>query len=273
MLTLIPLLLVATAHGPAQQQQQQQQRPAVPVPVQCSATEQPTFHFFNTRTVCHCSPRPCSCGVMGPLNDANATFEHRGLFHLMLQKGLGNWSHGVARTAAGPWTSTEPTALKTDDQECEVTDIITLHECVGHIAAGTVLSMRVTGTLQCPDGASHACMDLTAPRSAPLIVSGSAASVAPPPFAAASAARLYRSNYSQPLLEVRGQARRHINDVVHSSPTPSASAAALPAAATAVTTVIRRLVFQDKLWPNCYPKSQPPGPSLAMVTVQEVAEL
>ena len=84
-------------------------------------------------------------------------------------------------------------------------------------------------------------MDLMAPRSTPLMVTGSA-------FAAA--ARLYRSNYSQPLLEVRG--------------------AAVPAAAV---TVIRRLTFEDAVWPTCSPKRQPPGPSLAMVTVQEAAEL
>lgn len=91
--------LPAGSHGPRAQARALQQ------PIQCSATElqQPTFHFFNTRTVCHCTPQPCSCGVMGPLNDANAIFEHHGVFHVMLQKGGGNWSHGVAHTAAGPW--------------------------------------------------------------------------------------------------------------------------------------------------------------------------
>ena len=32
-----------------------------------------------------------------------AIFEFKGLFHVMMQAGGGNWTHGVARTAAGPW--------------------------------------------------------------------------------------------------------------------------------------------------------------------------
>jgi hypothetical protein len=40
---------------------------------------------------------------MEPLNDANAVFEFKGLFHVMMQAGGGNWTHGVASSAAGPW--------------------------------------------------------------------------------------------------------------------------------------------------------------------------
>ena len=99
----------------------------------------PTYHFFNNVTrgpACYCSPAPCTCPqpqhpsaelVMEPLNDANvphpptttpraalvpaadarpplqAIFEFKGLFHVMMQAGGGNWTHGVSSSAAGPW--------------------------------------------------------------------------------------------------------------------------------------------------------------------------
>ena len=71
---------------------------------------------------------------MEPLNDANvphpptttpraalvpaadarpplqAIFEFKGLFHVMMQAGGGNWTHGVSSSAAGPWF-TESDAL------------------------------------------------------------------------------------------------------------------------------------------------------------------
>eukprot|EP01048_Picozoa_sp_COSAG05_P029858 COSAG05_NODE_10052_length_586_cov_0.745380_1_plen_140_part_10 len=88
-------------------------------PMQCTAANEkpqwPTYHFFNNITrgpACYCSPAPCSCPhststptelVMEPLNDANAIFEFRGLFHVMMQAGGGNWTHGVSTSAAGPW--------------------------------------------------------------------------------------------------------------------------------------------------------------------------
>ena len=89
-------------------------------PIQCAAAslrpQWPTYHFFNNITRgprCYCSPAPCHCGgggaahsqelVMEPLNDANAVFEYKGLFHVMMQAGGGNWTHGVSTTAAGPW--------------------------------------------------------------------------------------------------------------------------------------------------------------------------
>ena len=89
-------------------------------PIQCTAAAEkpqwPVYHFFNNITrgpACYCSPAPCSCKggahpggndlVMEPLNDANTIFEFKGLFHVMMQAGGGNWTHGVAHTAAGPW--------------------------------------------------------------------------------------------------------------------------------------------------------------------------
>ena len=89
-------------------------------PIQCTAAAEkpqwPVFHFFNNITrgpACYCSPAPCTCKggahpggdvlVMEPLNDANAIFEFKGLFHVMMQAGGGNWTHGVSTTAAGPW--------------------------------------------------------------------------------------------------------------------------------------------------------------------------
>jgi hypothetical protein len=91
-----------------------------PPPIQCTPAAEkpqwPTFHFFNNITRgprCYCSPAPCTCPggshpgstelVMEPLNDANAIFQFRGLFHVMMQAGGGNWTHGVAATPAGPW--------------------------------------------------------------------------------------------------------------------------------------------------------------------------
>lgn len=87
-------------------------------PIQCTAASEkpqwPTYHFFNNITrgpACYCSPAPCACPqqppsaelVMEPLNDANAIFEFMGLFHVMMQAGGGNWTHGVSTSAAGPW--------------------------------------------------------------------------------------------------------------------------------------------------------------------------
>ena len=136
-----------------------------------------------------------------------------------------------------------------DSSTCVVADIASLDQCIEHIAAGAVLSMQLTATLDCPDGVSHACMDLTAPRSAPLMVTGSAGS---------AAAGLYRSNYSQPLLDIRG------------GRAPDGQSSLNP---SALVTVIRRLTFEDAVWPSCYPKLQPPGPSQAMVIVQAAAGL
>jgi hypothetical protein len=89
-------------------------------PIQCTTAadkpQWPIFHFFNNITrgpACYCSPAPCTCpgGAtpgdtslrMEPLNDANAIFEFKGLFHVMMQAGGGNWTHGVSTTAAGSW--------------------------------------------------------------------------------------------------------------------------------------------------------------------------
>ncbi len=89
-------------------------------PIQCTASSErpnwPTFHFFNNITkapACYCSPAPCTCPgggtpsdgglVMEPLNDANAIFEFKGLYHVMMQAGGGNWTHGVSSSPAGPW--------------------------------------------------------------------------------------------------------------------------------------------------------------------------
>ena len=80
-------------------------------PIQCTAAAEkpqwPTYHFFNNITAgpaCYCSPAPCTCPggsspgggssgatdlVMEPLNDANAVFEFKGLFHVMMQAGAG----------------------------------------------------------------------------------------------------------------------------------------------------------------------------------------
>ena len=72
---------------------------AAAAPVQCTSAldrpQWPTFHFFNKVTV----PAGGGGPVMEPLNDANAIFQHRGVFHVMMQAGGGNWTHGVAAAA------------------------------------------------------------------------------------------------------------------------------------------------------------------------------
>ena len=136
-----------------------------------------------------------------------------------------------------------------------VASIEALDECIGRIAAGTVLSMQLTAKIECPDGAAaHACMDLSAPRSAPLMVTGSASSQG-----STASPGLYRSNYSQPLLEVRGGVAP--GGIQSGDPT------------SLMTTYIRGLTFEDDVWPNCYPQTQPWGHGFPMVSVQEAAAL
>ena len=71
-------------------------------PIQCTPASErpnwPTYHFFNNVTLTADRGR-----VMEPLNDANAVFEYKGLYHVMLQAGGGNWTHGIAVSPAGPW--------------------------------------------------------------------------------------------------------------------------------------------------------------------------
>jgi hypothetical protein len=62
---------------------------------------------------------------------------------------------------------------------------------------------------------------------------------------ATAQARLHRTNYSQPLLDVAGHSRL----------------------------VLRHQTFEDASWPSCYPKLQPPGPSKAMVSIGGAAGL
>ena len=88
-------------------------------PIQCtSAAERPnwpTYHFFNN----------ISANLkMEALNDANAVFQYKGLYHVMLQAGGGNWTHGVSsdmvrwftlpdalnRDSKIPWDSTSTSA-------------------------------------------------------------------------------------------------------------------------------------------------------------------
>lgn len=58
----------------------------------------PTYHVVNNVTnviVCkngHCAWRL----VMEPLNDANAIFEYKGLYHAMNQAGGGNWTYTIS---------------------------------------------------------------------------------------------------------------------------------------------------------------------------------
>eukprot|EP01043_Picozoa_sp_COSAG02_P067069 COSAG02_NODE_10647_length_1892_cov_1.739543_3_plen_345_part_00 len=138
-----------------------------------------------------------------------------------------------------------------------ITSIGALDVCIGRIAAGTVLAMQLTAKIDCPDGAAaHACMDLSAPRSAPLMVTGSASSQN-----STASPGLYRSNYSQPLLAVRGGV---VPGGVQSGPTVPTSM---------MTTCIRGLTFEDAVWPNCYPRTQPWGHAFPMVSVQEAAAL
>ena len=58
--------------------------------LECTAAQAhpqwPIFHPFNS----------LDHGEMGHLNDANAIFEYRGIYHLMMQAGGGNWTHFVS---------------------------------------------------------------------------------------------------------------------------------------------------------------------------------
>jgi hypothetical protein len=118
---------------------------------------------------------------------------------------------------------------------CVVDNIAALNGCIKRVAEGsTVLLMELRSSLKCRGGTQHACMDLTAPRFSPLMVTGATAQ-----------ARLHRTNYSKPLLDVAGHSRL----------------------------VLRRLTFEDASWPSCYPKLQPPGPSTAMVSIGGAAGL
>ena len=70
-------------------------------PIQCtSGTEKsgsgttanwPTYHFMNNVT-----RNASGALLLEPLNDANAIAEYKGIFHVMMQEGGGNWSHGVS---------------------------------------------------------------------------------------------------------------------------------------------------------------------------------
>ena len=87
LLLLPPLLLQESAAG---------------VSIQCTkGTEKsgsgttanwPTYHFMNNVT------RDVASGalLLEPLNDANAIAEYKGVYHVMMQEGGGNWSHGVS---------------------------------------------------------------------------------------------------------------------------------------------------------------------------------
>jgi len=52
---------------------------------------QPTYHFMNNVT-----RNATGALYMEPLNDANAIAEYKGIYHVMMQEGGGNWSHGVS---------------------------------------------------------------------------------------------------------------------------------------------------------------------------------
>ena len=120
-------------------------------------------------------------------------------------------------------------ALKLDDT-CKAADHPALTQCAKSLASGGVHKMLLSDTIQCPLPASNAntpCLDLTA-LSAPLVVAGLAPN-----------AGLYRANYSSSILKVESE-------------TPL---------------VIRGLTFTDAPWPTCFPKLQPPGRALAMITV------
>ena len=62
------------------------------VPIQCTAMAErpnwPTYHFANNITAGTPGQGP-GRPLMGPLNDANAIFEWKGMFHIMLQQGGG----------------------------------------------------------------------------------------------------------------------------------------------------------------------------------------
>eukprot|EP00937_MAST-01D_sp_MAST-1D-sp2_P006943 g6943.t1 len=78
-------------------------------PIQCTATSDrpqwPTYHFFNKVSLSAGGP------LMEPLNDANAIFQYRGNFHIMMQAGGGNWTHGVSGPGTLRWHAL-PDALR-----------------------------------------------------------------------------------------------------------------------------------------------------------------
>ena len=51
---------------------------------------------------------------MEALNDANAVFQFKGLYHVMLQAGGGNWTHGVSSDMVRWFTM--PDALNREDR-------------------------------------------------------------------------------------------------------------------------------------------------------------
>ena len=51
----------------------------------------PTYHFMNNVT-----RNATGALLMEPLNDANAIAEYKGIYHVMMQEGGGNWSHAVS---------------------------------------------------------------------------------------------------------------------------------------------------------------------------------
>ena len=51
----------------------------------------PTYHFMNNVT-----KDASGALLLEPLNDANAIAEYKGVYHVMMQEGGGNWSHGVS---------------------------------------------------------------------------------------------------------------------------------------------------------------------------------
>lgn len=53
----------------------------------------PTYHAFNNVSV---EPGPNGKLKMRPLNDANAIFLYKGIYHLMMQAGGGIWTHSVS---------------------------------------------------------------------------------------------------------------------------------------------------------------------------------
>jgi len=67
-------------------------------PLQCTAAsdfpQQTTFHAFN----------PDAAGHTAHLNDANAIFEYRSIYHIMAQHGGGNWSHHVSNDLVRWWS-------------------------------------------------------------------------------------------------------------------------------------------------------------------------
>ena len=89
-LRLIATAALATATGPAVV--------AAVMPLQCTAAErdpqQTTFHPFNSD----------AAGRAGHLNDANAIFEFRGIYHIMAQHGGGNWTHAVSNDLVRWWS-------------------------------------------------------------------------------------------------------------------------------------------------------------------------